>query len=149
MGSRKLLLVVLGIFLISFASAISITYPSNAEYGQNITYFDWDHSDINETSCWYSLDEGVNNYTMSTCDTRQDDSTIQSNQGNNTWTVWANDSLGVVHTVSVDFWIDSVAPVITILNPVSYTNGNNLALFVQLIETNPGYYASTIEIKRK
>jgi hypothetical protein len=145
MVSKLLSSIVFTILMISLVSAWSIdfTYPVEGDnYSSNVDYFDWSYSDIeNVSSCWYSLDNGVTNKTMSTCDFHQDDS-INSDEDTNAWTVWVNDTSGTEYSASVNFWVDSIYPALTVLNPATdpyYTNSDTITINALLGEANPSF----------
>jgi hypothetical protein len=151
MVNRKLLFVFLGLFLISFVSALSgdlsINYPLEGQaYGNEIIQVDWSFNETLNAStdfCWYDLNSaGWESFDCSGSITGN-----LSEEGNNSLIVKINDSTTSVQK-TVNFWVDSISPIIEIINPISYTNGNTLNLFAKLTETNPGYYISTMEIKR-
>jgi hypothetical protein len=83
---------------------ISITYPTSMTYNTNITELNYTVSDIHLQACWYSTDNGATNTTI-TCGTNI--SGLTSNEGSNTWKVYANDSYGNVNSASVTFTVDT------------------------------------------
>ncbi|PIN89817.1 hypothetical protein COU60_02725, partial [Candidatus Pacearchaeota archaeon CG10_big_fil_rev_8_21_14_0_10_34_76] len=90
--------------------SIDLIYPENISYNKVI-------SDLNYTvgdnyaldSCWYSLDGGTNNASV-TCGVNL--TGLSSSQGSNTWGIYANDSLGNENSSRVTFFVDSVFPLI-------------------------------------
>jgi len=94
---------------------INITYPLNISYNTNISTLNYTVSDTNLDSCWYSLDSGLNNITISACG---DNLTgLTSTEGGNTWTVYTNDTLNNVNSSNVTFFKDTVIPNITFVFP--------------------------------
>ncbi len=80
---------------------ISITDPENTTYTSHRTKLDYTVSDdASLNSCWYSLDNGVTNTTI-TCGNNV--SGITSSAGSNTWIVYANDTSGNRNSSSVTF----------------------------------------------
>ena len=80
--------------------AISITDPENTSYTSHRTELKYTVSDDNLNSCWYSLDLGATNTTI-TCGNNV--SGISSVEGSNTWKVYVNDTLGNKNLSSVTF----------------------------------------------
>jgi hypothetical protein len=64
-------------------------------------------------SCWYTLDGGETNHTI-TCG--QNVTGLSSDEGNNTWTVYANYTSGLTGSDSVFFVVDTSAPQIISIN---------------------------------
>lgn len=95
---------------------IHIIYPSTYVYNSPVTTLNYTisyASGVSLDTCWYSLDQGLTNNTM-TCN--QNVSGLTSNEGSNTWFIYANDSSGSLGLNSITFSIDSSAPVLTFLN---------------------------------
>ncbi|MCK5294010.1 MAG: hypothetical protein KAJ49_05110, partial [Arcobacteraceae bacterium] len=69
-------------------------------------------------SCWYSNDSGVTNYSA-TCGV--DITGLASNEGSNTWYVYANDTTGNENSDSVTFTQDIPDPTISIDYPTNTT----------------------------
>lgn len=96
---------------------INIIYPLNTTYNINV-------SELNYTlvhpgpppTCWYSLDSGVTNISL-VCGNNL--TGLTSNEGSNTWRVYANDTTGNEGFDSVTFFKDSIFPII---NNVSINN---------------------------
>ncbi len=81
---------------------INITSPQNSEnYTNQITEINYTATDDNLESCWYSLNQGVTN-TTTACNTII--TGISSFNGENTWTVYANDTAGNQASESVTFF---------------------------------------------
>jgi len=110
---------------------VAIIYPQNISYGETQTDINYTASDIHLEACWYSIDLGANNNTI-TCG--QNVTSLTSNEGNNTWIVWANDSAGNVNYSSVTFITDLSALGIYYVIPTEgngvYLNRNNIAVNV-------------------
>jgi hypothetical protein len=142
---------ILAIFLINFVIAgISFSYPQSISYGTEITSFNWNQDITNISSCWYTLDGGVTNKTMTTCDAVQDDE-IVSQEGNNTWIVYVNQTNGALSSGSISFWVDSIAPEISVTtpstHPLSYTSSNTFNIIAILTETNTKKYNTDKDYK--
>jgi hypothetical protein len=91
--------------------SISITYPTNITYNVNVSVLNYTVSDANLQACWYSLNSGTTNTTITPCGTNL--TGLTSTEGNNTWAVWANDSAGNVNYSSVTFFIYICTPNMT------------------------------------
>jgi len=85
---------------------INITNPQNTTYASHRTQLSYTVSDdVNVSSCWYSLDNGQTNITTECALVITD---IQSVNGTNTWTVYANDTSGNVGSASVTFAVNII-----------------------------------------
>jgi len=154
MRKGLLLSIILGILLIGLVSAVptglNIIYPQDQNYGENITHLDWSfEGSLNLTTdmCWYQLDSG--DWKNFNCD--ENVTGINSIEGDNNWKLKINDSIGSTVIEPVNFWVDSIEPSLSLVNPsssISYTNTNTLTLIVNLFEKNSGYYSGTREIRR-
>jgi hypothetical protein len=127
--------------------SITIIYPTATTYGSQIVEMNYSlvvAAGESADSCWYSLDGG-NTTTLITCG--QNITGISSNEGSNTWLVYANDSEGSVGFDSVTFIVDSSAPNITFINQtdengeiVDESNpldqGENLTIYVNVTDDN-------------
>src|SRR3989338_7452511 len=85
--------------------ALLIVYPQNITYNINV-------SNLNYTSngayCWYSNGTGFWNSTPVSCGTNF--TNVVSIEGSNTWTLYANDSVGNLNLTSVTFFRDTILP---------------------------------------
>ncbi len=119
------------------APSLNITSPQNISYNLELSAIDYIVSDAegNLDSCWYSLNQGITNVTV-LCG--ENITGLGSEQGDNTWSVWANDSLGYLGNDSVTFFIDSLSPNVTIEFPEGGGNYNSatLDLNFSVIEDN-------------
>lgn len=88
------------IFL-NFAPLISIVYPTATTYS-SVTQLNYTVSDNNLQNCWYTLNSGVTN-TSITCGNNV--SGLAATPGGNTWTVYANDTTGNSNSSTVIFSI--------------------------------------------
>ena len=80
---------------------ISLVYPQNTTYHHNVSTLNYTASDENIGSCWYSINNGTINSSAVSCGTNF--TGITSVEGSNTWTVWANDSVGNENSSSITF----------------------------------------------
>ena len=103
-------------------SLVQITYPQAIAYTTNVSALNYTVSDTNLNTCWYSLNLGATN-TSVTCGTNL--TGLTSNEGSNTWKVWANDSAGNVNSSSVTFTKDTLTPLVQF---VANTEPNNSQL---------------------
>jgi hypothetical protein len=95
---------------------ISLIYPTNTNYTSVQTTLNYTASDNNLDTCWYSLDKGSTNTTI-TCGTNI--TGLNSGQGNLTWTIYANDSIGQENSSSTTFFVDSINPTIQFVSPTT------------------------------
>jgi len=100
------------------APVVSIFYPvHNQHYNVNVTELNYSVSDISLDSCWYSVDNGATNITV-TCNNNV--TGLLANENQNNWTVYANDSFGFENSATSTFYIDTVLPSITLYNPANF-----------------------------
>ncbi len=125
----------------------TIYYPLAIVYNSNITSINYTLSVPPGSvldDCWYSLDGGLTNTTITCYDNI---SGITSQEGENIWIVYSNDTEGAVGKDSVNFIVDTSAPEITFINQtnedddlVNDTNpliqGENLTLSVNVSDSN-------------
>ena len=119
----------------------NIVGPLNQTYTSVQSTFRPGGSDTNIDTCWYSLDDGATNTTM-TCATTIDG--LDSGEGSSTWTVYANDSAGNENSSSVTFFVDSLAPQVTINLPANTTydwNNFSMNLSVNLSEAGEARFS--------
>ena len=104
---------------------INITFPLNISYNTNVSELNYSVSDTNLQNCTYSLNLGVNNVTI-TCGSNV--TTLTSVEGNNTWIVWANDSVGNTNFSNVTFYKDTISPnaTLTFPNNSAYINNSDV-----------------------
>ena len=114
--------------------AISITYPQNTTYNVNVSALNYTVSDTHLQTCWYSLNNGVTN-TSVTCG--QNATNLTSSEGSNTWRVYANDTFGNKGLASVTFFKDTIMPSISIISPANATY-NNRTLLVNISASDSG-----------
>ena len=116
---------------------ISITTPQNISYNTLQTQLNYSVFDINVQSCWYSTNNGQTNATI-TCG--QNVTGLSSNQGSNTWQIYANDSAGNTNSSLITFSLDSIAPNINFTNPTEASGTiitrNNILINVTSSDTN-------------
>jgi len=94
----------------------AILYPLNITYPNQAVNLNYTITEINPFNCWYSLDFGVTNVSV-TCG--QNITGISSVEGTNTWAFAINDSVGYVNQSVVTFIQDTTAPNVTIDSPVT------------------------------
>jgi len=104
----------------SYPPTLSILFPTSANYSSIITEINYSVSNATYPldACWYSLDNGLTNTTI-TCG--ENITGISSSEGNNTWIVYVNDTEGLTDSDSVTFIQDTFPPNITIKYPLNNT----------------------------
>ncbi|MBU2562434.1 MAG: hypothetical protein KKF68_02115, partial [Nanoarchaeota archaeon] len=102
---------------------VNISYPQNISYGPALTVLNYTFTEVNNDSCWYSVDFGVTNSTPVNCG--ENFTGLSPLEGANTWIVYINDSSGNLNYSSVSFFIDLTAPTF-----------NNLRNFSHVINTS-------------
>jgi len=92
---------------------ITITLPQNISYAETSIMLNASANEAINT-WWYSLNGGTNT-------TFTPNTTITASQGSNNIIVYANDTFGNIGSSRVSFFVDSVAPTITITSPQNIT----------------------------
>jgi hypothetical protein len=97
---------------------ISITFPTNDTYASTGVALNYIAADTNRDSCWYVLDGGAPNYSISDCS-----NTILSNLAETAHniTVYVNDTVGHTNQSSVIFTLDLSVPIVNIQSPSNQT----------------------------
>ena len=101
--------------------AINIVYPLALNYSINISALNYTVGDATLTSCWYSINNGLTN-TSVTCGNNL--TSLTSTEGTNNWLVGANDSVGNSNMSKVTFFKDTVYPLISYGVGTESTNTN-------------------------
>ncbi|MFA5019738.1 MAG: hypothetical protein WC533_01425 [Candidatus Pacearchaeota archaeon] len=83
------------------APLINITYPLNITYTYNVSSINYTYLDFNAGSCWYSSNNGLTNFSIVNAKTNF--TNVTSIDGNNSWTVYCNDSSGNTIFQTVNF----------------------------------------------
>lgn len=112
---------------------LSLIFPLNQSYNSNISELNYTVSDDNLDSCWYSLNNGLTNNTIATCGNNV--SNLTSNEGSNTWTIYANDTIGNENSSQITFIKDTIAPNINLGYPNGFINSNTV--FFNYTPTDP------------
>lgn len=94
---------------------IVIEYPLNDTYTVDVTDLNYTVSDITQQYCWYSFDDGATNSTLQECGTNW--TSLSSEEGQNEWIVFGNDTAGLENQTTVTFWKDTILPNLNIINP--------------------------------
>lgn len=97
---------------------VIIQAPANQTYNAtNITLkFTANITSENISGCWYVLNSGPN-VTLANCQ----NSSFIAEQNSNNLTVFANGSSGNIASAQVFFWVDSIFPTVSIVNPTNIT----------------------------
>ena len=94
---------------------IQIIFPEdNTNHTSNTIDVNYNVSDGNLESCWYSNDTYAGNISLANC---VNITTVTWSQGYHNVTVYANDSFSKLNSSSVTFFIDSINPQLTIISP--------------------------------
>src|SRR3989338_7792255 len=105
----------------SATRSVTVSLSADTTAVTNLTYVPTD-AEGNLNQCWYSLNGGVTNSTAVSCSNGTSNlfSGLVPQQGSNTWTVWANDTVGNLGTALVTFTVnDLTAPTITAITPLN------------------------------
>ncbi len=95
--------------------SINLTYPLNTTYSTTINALNYTVSDTYLQACWYSLNKGATNTTI-TCGNNV--TGLSANPGSNNWTIYANDTSGNVNSSSVVFYDNAGFPAITYIDAI-------------------------------
>jgi hypothetical protein len=119
---------------------LSIIYPGNQTYIVNVSNLNYTLFDEGAFSeCWYTTDLGETNTTINCGDNVTE---ITSNEGSNTWIVYANDTANNINSSSVVFWKDTVNPSVLIDVPGNTTYTNSYIEFnITTSENSSCYYS--------
>ena len=113
----------------------TIVYPTNISYTTNVTWINYTLVELNQNKCWYSIDRGVTNISL-TCGNNVSD--LTSTEGSNTWAIYGNDTLGNEGNAVITFSKDTQAPQISISFPTNVTYMYNITnLNYSYSDTNP------------
>src|SRR3989344_3315859 len=129
--------------IVNSAPNLSLTYPLAGNYSNLQTAINYTVSDSNLDSCWYSLNSGITNISI-TCGTNI--TGLSSTQEENTWTVYANDTANSLSFSNVTFIVDSVAPTVS-FNGLTLQSGiatNNNSLSIGVSAEDPHFSNTTI-----
>jgi len=84
---------------------INLTYPISTNYSGPVTQLNYTFNETNPDNCWYSLDLGITNVSI-TCGNNV--SGLSSEVGvYSTWIIWINDSVGQTNSSNVTFYTES------------------------------------------
>lgn len=104
----------------SSAPSFNIIFPTNNKhYNDNVTSFNYTYSELQFDTCWYSLDDGATNNTL-TCGNNI--TGINYGNGNYTFLIAGNDTVGYQNYSTVYFVIDEITPDLTWYNPSQSEN---------------------------
>jgi hypothetical protein len=115
---------------------INMTYPENITYIIDITRANYTFTETNCDKAWFSSDGGASNGTPVNCGINF--TGLTSAQGDNTWTIYINDTFGNENSSIVSFFKDDISPTIVITTPTNHTNStnNNLDINFSAADTN-------------
>ncbi len=118
---------------------ITFDYPSNISYNAEVTAINYTYIESNPGYCQWSNDSGATKSSPVAMGTNW--TGLSSIEGNNTWTVYCNDTLGNSNSTNMTFNIDTTNPDINITYPINNTNSSNLNLNVNysVSDTNLAY----------
>ncbi len=119
-------------FLVSTSGNLTITYPLNITYEENVTEMNYSVGFIQSDSCWYSTNSGTDNSSIQS-PPQGNFSGLTSGEGGHTWTVYCNNSDGDENSSSVIFTVeypDNTKPYFTYIpgNATSEYLTENLAV---------------------
>ncbi|MBT7105751.1 hypothetical protein HN933_02775 [Candidatus Woesearchaeota archaeon] len=122
------------IILDSVNPSLSIVSPSG---GANVVDsgldVEFNVSDTNLDSCWYSNDTMQSNYTLTNC---SNITSVVWGEGNHNVTVWVNDSAGAVNSSTVSFTLDSIVPAFTDIGNVTIEYETALGYDINATDAN-------------
>ncbi|MCI0503104.1 Ig-like domain-containing protein, partial [Candidatus Micrarchaeota archaeon] len=113
--------------------AVTIILPQNTTYGVSTLPLNYTANDTNLQSCWYVLDGGAPNYSISSCN----NVTLPAlADGAHNVTVYANDSAGNTGSDSEWFSIDTLPPNVTIISPANTTYPTSIPILYTAVDPN-------------
>jgi len=117
------------------APTVTIHSPTVQNYTEGNLTLNVSADEIADT-WWFSLDNGATNTSFTP------NTTFIPNQGNNTLFVYANDSAGNTGDANVTFFVDSIAPYVSIISPINATTktSKTLVIKIYLNDTNPANF---------
>jgi len=125
------------------APSVTIDTPLNQNYITNSITFNVTATDGTAVdSCWYSLDSGVTNFSMTNIGDDYNATNSSMVQGSHTVNFYCNDSYNNLNnTESVTFFIDSINPSVTLLTetpsgPATYSVGATYEFNATITDTN-------------
>ena len=130
--------VTFNIFLDIINPEVTIAYPENTTYTDDVVDINITFVEANPDKCWYSNDSGVTNSTGQDCTANF--SAMTFGQGSTTIVVYINDTSSHMNeSEPITFYVDSVLPVIEIVTPANETTTIDINLDVNYTytETNP------------
>jgi len=123
---------------------ITINSPLNQTYNTNSIIFNIAADDeVNVSSCWYTLNNGVKNYTaMAHIGNVWNDTNSSMKQGGINVRFFCNDTTGNINNsgnLNVSIFIDSIYPAISMATPsnATYSPNVNLSINFTYTEANP------------
>jgi sporulation protein YlmC with PRC-barrel domain len=133
----------------SVLPVINITFPLNTTYDYNVSQINYSYSDYNGNGyCWYSINGGQINSTSFSAGTNF--TNVSSTEGNNTWTVYCNDSSGNINSSSVTFAKMMPRIGLTLISPTGNMNATqnnffNVSVNVSCSNNNCGQINITLD----
>lgn len=108
----------------TLAPLLEILYPEATNYNADTNPSELNYS-VNDTdgnldSCWYNT--GGSNITL-VCGNNV--TGLNTSEGSNTWTIYANDTYGNINISNVTFNVDSILPNITVNSPLNTSYGTS------------------------
>ncbi|MBT5396634.1 hypothetical protein HOL21_00280 [Candidatus Woesearchaeota archaeon] len=117
---------------------INITYPDSITYNVSITDLNYTYFDkIGSGSCWYSIDSGATNQSVSSSGTNF--TGLSTSDGSNTWDVYCNDSSNNFGSSSITFTSSVPSISLTIVSPsqnINVTQNESFEVSVTVSCTN-------------
>lgn len=127
--------------------SLNITSPENTTYNETISAMNYTLIEINPSACWYF--NGTANNTV-TCG-QNITTNLRSNDGSNTWIIYANDTSGNMNSSSVTFFVDTCVPNMTYtdwsnwINESCFENQMNQSKFRTQYDSNNCYVQTGLE----
>ena len=125
---------------------VTIVYPLKyVNYTINVTDLNYTYSynSYPPSNCWYSLDNGLTNTTI-TCGNNV--TGLTSQEENNTWTVYVNNTDGLISSDSVTFNKDTIFPVVTLNTPTNDSHQNGIVNYTASFSDATGLQNATLFI---
>jgi parallel beta-helix repeat protein len=116
------------------APSLTIIYPENASYTNNVSALNYTYSDLHTGFCWYSRNNGASN--SSSVVAGINFSGVTSNEGTNNWGLYCVDGAENSNSTNITFFKDSAPPSITLSKSSSTTS--SLIININAVDEGTG-----------
>jgi parallel beta-helix repeat protein len=118
--------------------ALSIVYPTAQNYSTNVSELNYTFVDSSGgSSCWYSTNGGAANHSI--VQAGMNFTNITSHEGENTWTLYCNDTEGNLNSTAITFYKDTMLPAISLISPMNFggaIEGTNISFSYNILDAS-------------